>query len=333
MLHEFRKKLIIAVIILMLLFLSGVAGYVLIEHWSVLDAVYMTVITLATVGYGETHPLSNSGRIFTMILIMVGLSTFIYGVSTVTAFFIEGELGGYLRRKKMANKIEKLAGHYIICGSGEVSRYIIEELYRTKREFVVIENNPENLVKLKENEEILCLAGDPADDEILLSAGIQRAKGLVTALAADPDNLFVVISAKSLNPELRIVARAVDEASAKKLTKAGADAVVSTEYIGGLRMASELLRPTVVTFLDKMLRGTDAALRVEEIEIPADSSLLGQSLKDANITDRTGLAIIAIKNKETGAYEHVPKSSCKISPQDILIVIGTPEQIGSFKKI
>jgi voltage-gated potassium channel len=333
MLNEFRKKLTIAVIIIILLFLSGVAGYVLIEHWSVFDAVYMTVITLATVGYGETHPLSNAGRLFTMILIMVGLSTFIYGVSTITAFFIEGELGGYLRRKKMANKIEKLEGHYIICGSGEVGRYIIEELYKTKREFVVIEDNPENLAKLKENDEILCLAGDPAEDEILLSAGIQRAKGLVTALAEDPDNLFVVISAKSLNPGLRVVSRAVDEASAKKLTKAGADAVVSTEYIGGLRMASELLRPAVVTFLDKMLRGTDSALRVEEIEISANSSLLGQSLKDANITDRTGLAVIAIKNKETGGYEHVPKSSYKISPQDILIVIGTPEQIGSFKNI
>ena len=330
---DFKKRFLLALIILILLFLIGVAGYVFIEKWPVFDAVYMTVITLATVGYGETRPLSQAGRTFTIFLIMFGMSTFIYGVTTITAFLVEGQLGGYLRRKKMKNKIDKLEDHYIICGSGEVGRYVIEELAKTKRPFVIIENNCQELLKLQGNEEILYLEGDPAEDEILGAAGISRAKGLVSALEEDKDNLFVVISARSLNPNLRIVARAVDAATSAKLTKAGANAVVSTEFIGGMRIASELIRPTVVSFLDKMLRDTDSTLRVEEVEITGESDLINKTLKEAAVTDRVGLAVIAVKNSKTGAYEHVPKSSYTINPHDIFIVIGAPEQIAEFKKL
>lgn len=331
--EETKKRMILALVVLTVLFGTGVAGYRLLEGWPLLDAVYMTVITLATVGYGETHALSPAGRVFTMFLILFGMGTFVFGVTTITALFVEGHLGGYLRRKKMRTKIDKLKDHYIVCGAGATGRYIIEELHKTERDFVVIENDPAALNRLKENENILFIEGDPAEDEILLAAGIKNAKGLASALPEDKDNLFMVVSARSLNPGLRIVAQATDAATTAKLIKAGADAVVSTEFIGGLRMASEMVRPTVVSFLDKMLRGKDAALRVEEVEIPVNSVLVDQTLREANITDRTGLAIIAVKNKKTGAYEHIPKSSYTITTDDILIVIGTPQQITEFKKL
>lgn len=323
--------MLLAVTTLLVLFCIGVVGYVWIEGWPVFDAVYMTVITLATVGYGETHSLSNPGRLFTIVLIMVGMSTFIFAISTITASFIEGELGGYIRRKKMKTRIDKLQNHYIICGAGTTARYIINELHKTERDFVVIENNQETITKLKEKD-ILLIEGDAAEDEVLLAAGIKKAKGLACALPEDKDNLFVVISARNLNPGLRIVAQAADASTAAKLTKAGSDGVVSTEFIGGLRMASELVRPTVVTFLDKMLRATDTTLRVEEVEIPLASRLVGSTLKDLNITDQTGLVVIAVKNKKNDSYEHVPKSSYKIAPDDTLIVIGTPHQMTEFKK-
>lgn len=329
---ELKRKIIIAVALVVFTFSAGVFGYMWIEGWNAFDSLYMTVITLGTVGYGETHDLTTNGRTFTMFLIVIGMGTFVYGITTVTAFIIEGELGGFLRKKQMMKAIENMKDHYIICGSGDVGMYIIDELHKTQREFVVVENEPEHQVKLKENENIVYIEGDPAEDEILIQAGIQRAKGLITALPSDKDNLFVVISARSLNPALRIVARCNEESTEAKLNRAGADATVSTNAIGGLRMASTMIRPTVVTFLDKMLRGPESHLRIEEIEIPPDSRLIGKTLKDADIANKTGLLVLAVKNKKTDQFAFNPKSSTAITKDDVLIFIGNPEQIKAFRK-
>lgn len=332
---DIRRKLLIVLLLLSSLFLAGVGGYRLIEGWPVFDAVYMTVITLATVGYGEVHPLSPEGRAFTMFLIVFGMGTFVYGVSTITAFIIEGELGGYLRRKKVKSRIDALEGHCIVCGSGDIARYVVQEMHKTKQAFVVVDENIEGLNRLAQciGEGMLSVKGNPAEDRVLLEAGVARARGLVSACETDKDNLIVVMTARSLNQNIRIVTRAIDECCAPKFSRAGADAVVSAESIGGMRMASELIRPAVVSFLDRMLRGTDNALRVEEVHVPHRSSLIGKSLREADIADRTGLAVIAVKNAKTDEYRHVPRSSHVIAPDDILIVIGSPEQIESLKSL
>lgn len=329
---ELRQKLIWAVFLLVFVFSFGIVGYAVIERWSIFDSVYMTVITLASVGYGETNPLSPNGRIFTMILIVCGMGTFVYGITTVTAFFVEGELKGYLRRKQMKAKIDRLSNHYIVCGAECVGRHIIDEFLKTKREFVVIDSDEANIDKIRHRENILYYVGDPASDEVLEECGVKRARGLISALPSDKDNLFVVITARSLNPDMRIVTQVVEEGSFAKLKKAGADALVSTDTIGALRIASEMVRPTVVSFLDKMLRSTDSALRVEEIDLTSKSSIVGMTLREADVTDTTGLGVLSIFKKETGLYIYNPKSSYKVEGNDILVCIGNPEQIAAFKR-
>jgi voltage-gated potassium channel len=233
----------------------------------------------------------------------------------------------------MENKIKNLKEHYIVCGSGDIGKTIIEELLLTKRDFVVIENDKTNYDLLLKKENILAINGNPTEDNVLLEAGIKFAKGLICAIPSDKDNLFIVISARSLNPTLRIVARALDPNSVSKLKTAGADAVVSTDVIGGLRMVSEAIRPAVVSFLDTMLRDTNASLRVEEIEVPLKSSFIGKTLSETRIFEKTGLLTIAIKNKENNKYIYNPKSDYKLSEKDILIVIGDTNQLSAAKKI
>ncbi|HOT77610.1 MAG TPA: potassium channel protein [Candidatus Wallbacteria bacterium] len=330
--EELRDKLIKTFLLIGLIFISGVAGYVIIEKWSVFDALYMTVITLASVGYGETHELSTAGRAFTMLLIIVGMGAFVYAISMVTALFIEGELKGYLRRKKMIAKIDRLNSHYIICGAGNVGRHVIDELHKTKRQFVVIEKEDAMIEKMPFKDATLYLQGDASEDEVLIKAGIKRAAGLICALPNDKDNLFIVITAKSLNPAIRIVCRANDDDSIAKLRKAGADSIVSANAIGGLRMASEMIRPKVVTFLDKMLRSQDKSLRVEEIAITPDSTLIGKTVKAADITDSTGLLVIAAHNVRTDEYKYNLKSAYAFENDDVLITIGNATQIEDFKK-
>ncbi len=333
MIKEIKKELILAAILLVILFTSGILGYKLIEGWNFIDSVYMTVITLATVGFGETHQLSIGGRVFTIFLIIFGITTFVYAISRLQSFFIEGELTGILRRRKMENKIKNLNNHYIVCGSGDVGKTIIEELLLTKNNFVVIENDKLNYELLIKNDNILTINGNPADDKVLLDAGIKSAKGLICAIPSDKDNLFIVISARSLNPNIRIVARALDPTSVPKLKKAGADSVVSTDVIGGLRMVSESIRPTVVSFLDTMLREKDVCLRVEEVEISQNSNFVGKTLAQTQIYEKTGLLTIAIKNKENKSYVYNPRSDYKLSAKDVLIVIGDVEQVINLRSM
>ncbi|HBC75697.1 MAG TPA: potassium channel protein [Candidatus Wallbacteria bacterium] len=330
--EELRRKLVNAFILIVFIFVSGVMGYVWLEGWSFFDALYMTVITLASVGYGETHELSANGRLFTIFLIVIGMGAFVYAISMVTALIIEGELNGYLRRKKMKAKIDKLHSHYIICGVGSVGRHVIDELYKTNRAFVAIDKDIVQLDKIHCKESILFIQGDASEDDILIQAGIKRAAGLVCALPSDKDNLFIVITAKSLNPTIRIVTRAMEDDSIPKLRKAGADSIVSANAIGGMRMASEMIRPKVVSFLDKMLRSQDASLRVEELSLGRESTLIGKTLREANINDATGLLVIATNNDQSGEYRHNPKSNYVFKNDDVLIVIGNAEQVNECRK-
>ncbi|UCD84322.1 MAG: NAD-binding protein [Deltaproteobacteria bacterium] len=329
---EVRKRLIIVLFLLLMIFVVGVVGYEIIEKWSLLDAIYMVVITLASVGYSETHPLSNTGRVFTVFLILGGMGVLFYGLSTITMFIVEGDLQDILRRRKMKKQIQDINDHYIICGTGETGKNIVGELAKTKRDFVVIEQNIENIKQLDEQPNIVYIEGDATEDAVLLQAGIEKAKGLVTALPSDRDNLFVVLTARELNPNLRIVSRCIEEESETKLRKAGANSVVSPNIIGGLRMASELVRPATVSFLDIMLRGEEKALRVEEARVGPNSHFIGKSIGEAKIPQKTGLLIVAL-NKEGQDYQFNPSSSTKLGANDVLIVIGSPEQVKSLKEM
>ena len=331
--HPATKKLAIAVGLLALVYGVGVTGYMVLERWSFEDASYMTVITVATVGYGEVRPLDHAGRWFTMALILGGMGTLLYALSSLTAFIVEGELGSLLRRSKMTKQIGKLDGHFIVCGAGRVGACILTELVKTGNKVVVVDQEPTHLEAWRDKDPgVLVLEGDATSDAVLESAGVVRAKGLLASLHADKDNLFVVLSARSLSPGLRIVARADEESSRDKLMKAGADAVVFPHHIGGLRMASEMLRPNVVDFLDTMLREKSGALRVEEVQLEAACGLEGRSLSEADVGGRTGAVLVALRHPDR-RFEFNPASSRVLAAGDVLVVIGDRDQVASLRRL
>lgn len=321
-----QTRLYRALLLVALVVGGGTAGYALLEGWDLLDALYMTVITMATVGYAETHPLSDSGRVFTIGLIVASISIAGYAISTIISFVVEGEFYRALRERHMDQRIARLTDHVILCGGGRTGRPIASELHQTHTPFVVIEQDPAVVGEIRQHGDILYLQGDATQDETLHLAGIARARGLIAALGDDKDNVFIVLTARSLNPRLRIVARANDDANMSKLIKAGANEVVSPNLIGGLRMASVMLRPAVVTFLDQMLRAPDQTLRVEEIHVARVPALVGKTLGEADVAGRTGMIVLAIQPTQ-GGYRFNPGPDTPLQAGDILIVIGTPEQI------
>ncbi len=323
-----RKGLQI-VAILILIILIGIAGYHLIEGWPWFDALYMTVITLATVGYGETHPLSVNGRLFTVFLIIGGMGILLYGVTELTAFLVEGEMTGFLRRRRMNKNIQKMSNHYILCGWGLKGRHVLEELTRTRRDCVVVESNVEKIQLLTEMKAML-VEGDATQDSVLKAAGIERAAGLITTLPTDKDNLFVLISARGLNKNIRIVAKVEDLSVREKFLRSGANAVVSGNYIGGLRMASEMIRPDAVTFLDSMLRD-NSELRVENVVVGKDSKFIGKTLASCDPLHDAKVLLFSVKRN--GEYQFNPSGSTHMEAGDTLIVIGYPGQISTLRSV
>jgi voltage-gated potassium channel len=304
----------------------GTLGYQVIEEWSMVDALYMTVITMTTVGYGEVWPLSEAGRLFTIGLILTSIGIAGYVVSKITALVVEGEVKRLIEGRRMDKSIAKLSNHIILCGAGRTGLHIAEELARARIPFVVIEQDKEALEDVMRIEGLLYLEEDATQDETLLMAGIKRARGLITTLSEDKDNIFVTLCARSLNPELRIVARLIEDKNREFLRKAGADEIVSPNAIGGVRMASVLLRPVVVSFLDEMLRVTGQTLRMEEMHVDETPGLLDKSLGEVNIRRRTGLLVLAIKSQKQG-YQFNPGADTILHSGDVLIVVGTEDQL------
>jgi voltage-gated potassium channel len=286
----------------------------------------MTIITMTTVGFGETYPLSEHGRIFTIALIVMSLGIVGYVFSTLTSFVVEGEIRRIILERKMDKQIAKLKDHVILCGLGRTGIYIAEELQRANTPFVVIEHDDKALEALSRFRDVLYLQREATEDETLLLAGIKQAKGLITALGEDKDNVFVVLCARSLNPELYIIARLVEDKYEHHLRKAGANQIVAPDAIGGVRMASMMLRPTVVEFLDEMFRVTGQTLRIEEKLVNEFPTLHNRSLGEVNIRKRTGALILAIKSHQYG-YQFNPGASTVLHENDILIVVGTEEQV------
>jgi len=328
------RRVAIIVIAIVAVFFGGTVGYMVIEGWSFNEAVYMTIITVSTVGYGEVRPLSEGGRIFTAALIVSGILLIATGANFIFSSIIEGTFGEILRRQGMQQKISKMNNHFVICGIGAVGEDIIHEFISANEPFVLIDREQEVLVALtREHPKVLYVTGDATHDDVLKHAGINNAKGIIAALGNDADNLYICLTARSLNPRLRIISRAVDAGSIDKLKKAGADYVFSPEIIGGIHLAAAALRPTVMSFLDTILRGQHLNLLLDEVTVKTGSSLAGKTLKETEISKKIGIVIPALKSAELNQLTFNPSSDSVINVGDTLIGFGTPEQMVQLRKI
>ncbi len=333
---NYQRKFIIAFTLLTALIFCGTIGYALLERnntersWTLLDAIYMTVITLTTVGYNDMD-ISDAGRIFTVFLLIGGFGVFTYSVSVATAFFLEGQLQDFFRLRRMIRTVEKLSNHYIICGLGDTGIHVLEEMINAEVPFVGIEMEEERLLQLADNHDFPYIHGDATDDEVLIRASVERARGLVTCLSRDQDNLFVVISAKNLNPYLRVASKAVENNSPKKLMRAGADEVVQPDQIGGIRLASGILEPHFVDFLSNIMQNQQKN-RFHESIIQENSKLVGQSFAVARIRDQTGLVVIAIRSK-AGKFIYNPSGDRELEVGDALLVIANKPELDRLHQL
>jgi voltage-gated potassium channel len=328
------KKFIIAGTLLLIVISIGTFGYWFItdKQYPLIDCVYMTVITISTIGYGEIINLSGNttGRIFTIFIAFLGIGTSAYLLSNFTAFIVEGDIKETFRRRKMEKRVSAFKNHYIVCGVEGVGFYIIKELFETKRQQVILDMDKEKIEKLLETfPELAFVVGDATDDNTLLKTGIKNARGLFAVTGDDNHNLVISLTAKQLNPDVRVVSRCSQLDHVEKLKKAGADAVVSPTFIGGLRMASEMIRPAVVSFLDVMLRDKEKSLRIEEVVVPP--SFAGKPIAALNLKKTHALLLLAVKTGEEWIYN--PPEDYILSAHSILIFLGATEERQRFENM
>lgn len=324
------KKLLFSILMFLVVVLFGIFGYTWIEGWDFLDSLYMTIITLSTVGYGEVREIGPGGRVFTVLLIVFGLFTITYIVGLVAETLVAGEIRSVLGRRKVSKKIKSLRDHYIICGYGRIGSIICKGLTRKAIPLMVIEKD-EQVQEQLEEDEILYLQGDATHEETLLEAGIAKAKGLVSVVSSDAENVYICLTARGLSPRLYILSRAEDEASERKLLRAGANKVILPYILGGRRMVQAIIRPTVSDFLESAVHDQSFELAIEEITVGEDSSLANQSLVDSGIRQEMDVIIIGIKQK-AGTMIFNPSSQTKIQSDDILIAMGRNKDLETLRR-
>ncbi len=335
--RELIRQLALGALSLTIVAVVGASGYHVLGHgsWSYADCLYMTIITLSTVGYGEVLPGMDhlpGARVWTILLIVLGSGSLLFFISTLTAFIVEGDIQGVLRRRRMQKQIDQLKDHIIVVGVGATGIHVVGELHMTQVPFVVIDMDGERLRAISEDElpGMLFVHGDATADQVLQQAGIARAKGLAATLPEDKDNVFVSITARALNGNLRIVAKMTEDNAETKLKRAGANSTVSPSQIGGMRIVSELVRPSVVQFLDTMLRDRAQALRVEEVSIPEKSSLVGARLRDTTIRNQTKVLVLAAHLPD-GTYTYNPGPDFLIEPGMTLVVLCQAEDLRKLR--
>ena len=319
------KRIAIALVVLTLI---GMAGFHYIEGWSWFDGFYMVVTTFTTIGYQELHPLSHAGRVFNVVLILAGVSLVFLGIGSLTQALLEFSLRSFFGRRRMEREIDRLKDHYIICGAGRVGRSAARELARKPVPFVIVEANETKAVKF--SNDWLMLVGDATQEQTLHQVHIERARGLVAATTTDATNLYIILTARSLNPQLRIIARASEEDAEKHLLKAGADSVVSPYHFAGQRIAQSFLRPHVVSFLDTATTHLGMDLEIGEVLVVPTSEFAGKTVGSSRLRQERGVIILAIK-REQGMHFN-PSPDDVIQPGDCLIAMGQPAQLRQLEQ-
>lgn len=324
-----------AVVLLVMLIGIGTVGYVLVEGWSVSESLYMTAITLTTVGFGEVRPLSPAGQHFTIVFLIVSVATVGYSLSTVLNYLFGGQIVSTLQERRMERTLKRIHDHYIVCGAGDIGREVVNEFLQAGTPLVVIERDPEHS-ELTDLEAVLVVNGDASEEAVLHQARIEEAKGLVAVLPSDADNVFVTLTARQLNPQLKIISKGTDAHATAKLRRAGADRVITPSKIAGRRIASSILRPSVVNFLDVIVDDSEMAMRMEEFTVAETSSLAGKTLRDAHIGSHTGAIVLAITDSFGNTRTDATRSglsSVTIHPEDRIIGLGSEEQLRGLEDL
>lgn len=330
-----QSRIILAISALTAVVLAGTAGFMVIEGWTFGDSLFMAVITVSTVGYGEVQPLSPAGRVVAVAVILLAVAALGYSATTIGAYLAEGHLLHDFRRRRMQRTLRGLKDHYIICGGGRFGREVAAEFSRSRASYVVVDLAPDEC-DLAGSADAVFVPGDAGNDEVLQAARVDCARGLVAALPADAANLFVVLTARQLNRELTIIAQAIEQRSIEKLRLAGANQVLSPYRIAGHSMASALLRPTVVDFIDVAHRER-TGLQIEEVLVPAHSPLIGTSIREAKMSDRTGATVMAMQTA-AGEWVNTSESSATllttpIQARNVLIAVGTDNQLNALRRL
>ena len=325
------RQLKLCVLLLLLIILIGVTGYMTIEHWGFLDALYMTVTTFTTVGYSEVHEVSDLGRMFTIFFIIIGVMYFLYIAGVIVQFMVEGQIRTILGRRNLDKKIDRLKNHYIVCGYGRIGKTLCTMLKRKAVDLVVIEKD-QDLIPVMVEDKIFYISGDAGDESNLIKAGIQHAKGLIAVLATDTDNVFLVLTARQLNPDLYIMANASRNESKPKLLAAGANRVELPYDMGAVSMAQRIIRPTVTNFLNLAFAQKRKDIQMEEIPVSSSSELVNVMLKDSGIRQQFNLIIIAIKKSDDSMLFN-PSFEAVIESGDTVIAVGQEENLKELEKI
>lgn len=336
--HQILKRVIKLIILVLFPIIFGTIGYYLIfgSKYSILDYIYMTVITISTVGYGEIINTSGNtlARLLTMMIMVFGMGIMLYAVSSLTAFFVEGTFKDIWRRLKMKKIIQSLKGHIVVCGLGSTGVTVARELALTKKPFVIIEREKSVIERFcNEFPDTLFIHGDGTDEKTLSDSGVERADGLVSCLGDDKDNLFVVVTSKGLNQKIRIIVKVTDLKNKNNFLRSGANSVVSPNFIGGMRLVSEMVRPSVVTFLDNMLRERGDAHRIEEVKVPKGSKIVGKIAKRFIDDELSGCLLMALKNKSDTSFTYIPDEKILIEENMILVLLCSISGLERFKKI
>ena len=332
LLNKTAWKLLQPLVILLIIFLSGIVGYITIEGFSLLEAFYMTTISVTTAGFTEVRPLSDMGRIFTSLLLIISWGAFAFAITRITQYIINGEVNKYFKTRRLMRALEKLNHHVIVCGYGRNGQQAAQTLGYHSQAYVVVENNHEVMERItEEHPGLIYIMGDATDDEVLKRAGIHRAKALITTLPTDANNVFIVLSARSLNPGVQIISRASEGSSYAKLVKAGANNVIMPDKIGGTHMATLVSKPDVIEFIDYLSGAEGESIHIESVsysQLPTD--MQGKTLNKIMAWKKTGVNCIGIKDAE-GKFMISPPEETIIDKGMKVLVLGTKQQIEDMK--